>query len=145
MARPAWILGADSWFKAFFYHPQANASGIPYYGSGEQRMSLLHVRDCAGQLIHVATHGSRGANYNLFTSAPISQKEFSGKVARMAGREVYQVEQAQLIRKVGPTVAEALISNIPVQTMHATWKSSYASQFETMETMLQAAMGDLKV
>jgi nucleoside-diphosphate-sugar epimerase len=143
MARPAWILGADSWFKAFFHGAQPANAGIPYFGTGEQRMSLLHVRDCAGQLIHVATHGSRGLNYNLFTSAPISQKDFSSLVASMAGKEVYQVGQSKLIRQVGSTVAEALVSDIPVQTMHTSWKSGYTSHFETIEAMLQAAMGDL--
>ena len=62
-ARPAWILGSDSWFEYFFYRPALASGFVPYYGDGRQQMSIISVEDCAGQLLHVSTHGSKGESY----------------------------------------------------------------------------------
>jgi nucleoside-diphosphate-sugar epimerase len=140
MARPAWIIGPDSWFKAFFYNPLQPNRPIPYYGSGEQRMSLIHINDCAGQLIHAWTHGTPLSNYNLFSGAPIPQWEFSQMVAGLTGNSTSHVTEEQLHKQVGKTVAEALLSDIPVDTLHQTWKGAYAPQFGGVSQMVESAI-----
>ena len=124
-ARPAWILGSDSWFEHFFYRPALKTGHVPYYGDGHQQMSIISLEDCAGQLLHVSTHGSRGEIYNLFGFAPISQLEFARKIGAILGLDVKQIEEKELVKKHGKTVAEALTSNTPVTTMHSAWKDSY--------------------
>ena len=135
-ARPAWILGSDSWFEYFFYRPALASGFVPYYGDGRQQMSIISVEDCAGQLLHVSTHGSKGESYNLFGFAPISQLEFAEKIGDVLGLDVRQVDEKELVKQHGKTVAEALTSNTPVTTMHSEWKASYKAVDHNLDLLI---------
>jgi len=144
-ARPAWILGPDSWFEYFFYRPAMQLGFVPYYGNGDQQMSIISVEDCAGQLLHVSTHGSRGESYNLFGFAPISQLEFARKTADFLGLEVQQIGKKELVKKHGKTIAEALTSNTPVTTMHTEWKASYNAVDHDLDLLIAKTVKALEV
>ncbi|MDG1005620.1 MAG: NAD(P)-dependent oxidoreductase [Schleiferiaceae bacterium] len=139
-ARPAWILGPDSWFEYFFYRPALKLGYVPYYGDGEQQMSIISVEDCAGQLIHVSTHGAPGENYNLFGFAPISQLAFANKTAKILDLDVRQIRENELIKKHGKTVAEALTSNTPITTLHTEWKASYNAVDHDLDLLIARAV-----
>lgn len=140
MARPAWILGFDSWFYHFFYLPATQNKRVPYYGDGRQRMSLLHVDDCGGLLNHVYTHGKSGCDYNLFVAPPISQKEFSETIAEKMGLDVVCIDHNTLEKMHGQTVAEALTSDIPVRTAHEAWHRDFTPIYPTVSDMLDAVL-----
>jgi nucleoside-diphosphate-sugar epimerase len=139
-ARPAWILGPDSWFEYFFYRPALELGFVPYYGNGGQQMSIISVEDCAGQLLHVATHGAPGESYNLFGFAPISQLEFAKKTAKILDLDVRQIREKELVKKHGKTAAEALTSNTPIATLHTEWKASYNAVDHDLGLMIARAV-----
>jgi nucleoside-diphosphate-sugar epimerase len=99
-------------------------------------MSIISVEDCAGQLLHVSTHGNKGESYNLFGFAPISQLEFAEKIGDVLGLDVRQVDEKELVKKHGKTVAEALTSNTPVTTMHSEWKDSYKAVDRNLDLLI---------
>ncbi len=60
IAYPAWIFGPESWFEAFYLRPFKATGAVAQIGSGDAMMNLVHVRDVAGQLLHIALHGEPG-------------------------------------------------------------------------------------
>jgi len=81
MAFPAWIFGGDSWFMSFYIKPSQLRKKVPIYGLGDQQMSLIHVQDVAGQLIHIAEQGEKSNHYNIYGSELITQEDFAKTVA----------------------------------------------------------------
>lgn len=140
MARPAWILGFDSWFYHFFYLPATQNKRVPYYGDGNQRMSLLHVDDCGGLLHHIFTHGQTSSDYNLFVAPPITQKAFAEMMAEKTGLDVERIQHSTLKKMHGSTVTEALTSDIPVRTAHTDWHHAYTPIYPTVSDMLDAVL-----
>ncbi len=140
MARPAWILGFDSWFYHFFYLPATQNKCVPYYGDGSQRMSLLHVDDCGRLLHHVYTHGKSSSDYNLYVAPPITQKAFAEMIAEKMGLDVVCINQDALEKMHGQTVTEALTSDIPVRTSHEEWHHAFTPIYPTVSEMLDAVL-----
>lgn len=137
MAFPAWIFGKDSWFEHFFYRPALAAGAVPYYGDGSQQMSLVHLEDVAGKLVHVARHGTPGAHYNIFGLEPVSQREFAEAVARELNASTVQVAEP----RVDKDVREALLSSMPVGTHHRTFFEGYHAQFTELQALVSAVVG----
>lgn len=139
-ARPAWILGADSWFYHYFLKPALKSGKVPYYGSGLQQMTLLAVEDCAAQLYQCYSKGSANTNYNLYSLAPISQMEFAKKIATHLQLETEGVSQLATAQRFGKTEAAALCSNIPVYSMHTEWKKQHQNKFNTVDAVIAHAL-----
>ncbi|QNR24408.1 NAD-dependent epimerase/dehydratase family protein [Croceimicrobium hydrocarbonivorans] len=140
MARPAWIFGPDSWFLHFFLKVAWEHGAVPYYGDGQQMMSLLPLGDCAGQLKHCYQEGEPGKDYNLYGFAPISQKEFAEAVARIMGLPTRNIPLEECLKSFGETVTEALCSNIPVRTQHQAWKEKYQPYFQDLDSLLKTVI-----
>ena len=87
MAYPAWIFGADSWFESFFHRPAREGGAVPYYGNGEQLMSLVHLNEVAEKLVQIAQRGRPNEAYNLFGLEPVSQRAFAEEVARQLQKD----------------------------------------------------------
>jgi nucleoside-diphosphate-sugar epimerase len=100
-------------------------------------MNLVHVRDVAGQLLHVALHGEPGERYNLYGGEAVRQGDFANAVASTLGSEVRVMEEAELVTKYGKTIAEALTSSIPLSTKHGDWKARYSLKFPDWRTMVE--------
>jgi len=115
-ARPGWILGPGSWLDAFYRKPFLQNGKIPLYGNGSQLMSLVHLDDCAAQIVKLAEKGEKNQNLNIFAGQPLSQKEFAGILAKLLNSDIEHIPVPQLIKKFGPTVTDALISSIPLKT-----------------------------
>jgi len=115
-ARPGWILGPGSWLDAFYRKPFFRTGKIPLYGNGSQLMSLIHLYDCAAQIVKLAEKGEKNQNLNIFSGHPLSQKEFAEMMAKLLNSDIEHIPVPQLIKKYGPTVTDALISSIPLKT-----------------------------
>jgi nucleoside-diphosphate-sugar epimerase len=117
-ARPAWILGASSWFKEFYWKHYKQTGKVPCYGDGSQLMSLIHLEDCARMVDQLYRSGNRGQNLNIFTGEPIAQYDFSSIVAKKLNTGVEMVTSRELNRKYRKTVASALLASIPLATQY---------------------------
>jgi nucleoside-diphosphate-sugar epimerase len=143
-ARPAWILGTDSWFYHYFLKPAFETGTVPYYGTGQQQMSILSVEDCAGQLFHCYRNGSPKFDYNLYSFAPITQIEFAQKIGQHLHLETEAISYAETEKRFGQTEAAALCSNIPVYSQHQDWKAQYHNQFDNLDALLIHALAEFK-
>lgn len=144
MARPAWILGADSWFEHFFFRPAIQHNRVPFYGDGTQQMSILSVEDCGGLLAHILQDEQVNQSYNLSVFEPITQRDFAAKVAEIMELPVEAVSATSLIKQTGKTVSEALLSNTPITTIHEQWRSTYAPIHDDLDALLRTTIDALK-
>ena len=136
MAFPAWIFGGDSWFISFYIKPSQLRKKVPIYGLGDQQMSLIHVQDVAGQLIHIAEQGIKSNHYNIYGSELITQENFAKTVANEIGIETEVLSSGEIETKYGKTVHEALTSSMPVKTKHINWRASYKFKFPHLQKMV---------
>jgi len=137
IAYPAWIFGPESWFEAFYLRPFKANGAVAQVGSGDAMMNLVHVRDVAGQLLHIALHGEPGERYNLYAGEAVRQGDFAEAVASTLGGEVRVMEEAELANTYSKTIAEALTSSIPLGTKHEDWKARYSLKFPDWRTMVE--------
>lgn len=136
MARPAWILGPGSWFDAFFLDPAKKTGKVPYYGSGEQLMSVLSLESCAKQLLRVADDGRPFSDQNLVCYAPLSQIDFSKMLAEILGLPTVQIPESALLKRHGKTVTEALSTSIPIGTLNEGWRTEWSREMSGLRTDL---------
>ena len=136
MAFPAWIFGGDSWFMSFYIKPSQLRKKVPIYGLGDQQMSLIHVQDVAGQLIHVAEQGVKSNHYNIYGSELITQENFAKTLADKIDIETEVLSSDEIEIKYGKTVHEALTSSMPVKTQHINWRASYKFKFSHLQKMV---------
>ena len=136
MARPAWILGPGSWFRAFFLDPAKKTGKVPYYGSGEQLMSVLSLESCAKQLLRVADDGKPFSDQNLICYAPVAQRDFSQMLADILGLSTVQVPESALLKRHGKTVTEALCTSIPIGTLNEGWRAEWSREMSGLRTEL---------
>jgi nucleoside-diphosphate-sugar epimerase len=137
MAFPAWIFGGDSWFMSFYIKPSQLRKKVPIYGLGDQQMSLIHVQDVAGQLIHIAEQGEKSNHYNIYGSELIKQEDFAKTVAKEIDIETEVLSSDEIEIKYGKTVHEALTSSMPVKTQHIDWRASYKFKFPDWSKMVR--------
>jgi nucleoside-diphosphate-sugar epimerase len=137
MAFPAWIFGGDSWFMSFYIKPSRERKKVPIYGIGDQQMSLIHVQDVAGQLIHIAEQGKKSSHYNIYGSELIKQEDFAKTVAKEIDIETEVLSSDEIEIKYGKTVHEALTSSMPVKTQHIDWRASYKFKFPDWSKMVR--------
>ena len=136
MARPAWILGPGSWFHAFFLDPAKKTGKVPYYGSGEQLMSVLSLESCAKQLLRVADDGRPFSDQNLVCYAPLSQRHFSQMLAEILCLPTVQIPESALLKRHGETVTEALCTSIPMGTLNEGWRTEWSREMSGLQTDL---------
>jgi nucleoside-diphosphate-sugar epimerase len=136
MAFPAWIFGGDSWFISFYIKPSQLRKKVPIYGDGNQQMSLIHVQDVAGQLIHIAEQGIKSNHYNVYGTELITQANFAETVANEIDLETDILSSHDIETKYGKTVYEALTSSMPIKTQHINWRASYKFKFPNWRKMV---------
>jgi nucleoside-diphosphate-sugar epimerase len=137
IAYPAWVFGAGSWFEAFYLRPAIQSKTTYVLGSGAGIMNLIHVRDVAGQLIHIALQGTPGQRYNIYGNEATTQEHFAHWVAQIAESELKNLSESELKQKFGVTVTEALTSSIVLSTLHQEWKSTYPLKFPHWKPMVE--------
>lgn len=140
MAYPAWIFGPNSWFKKFFYEPAVRDGVVPFYGVGEQLMSLVHLEDVAYQLVEVGLGKVNANAFNIYAAPPVSQRAFAERIAAALGVGVRQVDRAD----VDAQVWEALTSSIPVDSEHKNWRSGLHLKYPRLEDMIADVLRELE-
>lgn len=139
-ARPGWILGPDSWFRFFYWDHFLRTGKIPLYGDGNQLMSIIHLEDCAGQIIKLAEKGQKNQNLNVFSGAPVSQKYFAEMLASQLNAEVESIPVTKLQKKFGQTVTEALTTSIPMTTSYPELCKSDSFLYPDAESMIRSVL-----
>lgn len=140
LARPGWIIGPDSWLKAFYLRPFLRTGMIPQYGNGHQLMSVIHLEDCAAQILNLAENGKKNQNLNVFSYPPVSQKDFAHILAAHLNAEVETIPLPTLKKLVGQTVADALTASIPMTTNFPEITSSCSFRYPDAASMIGAAV-----
>lgn len=138
-ARPGWIIGSDSWFRIFYRDYFLRSGKVPLYGDGRQLMSLIHLDDCAAQILNLAENGGRGQNLNVFTGQPVTQKDFAECVASCLNAEIELVPESKIRKLYGKTVAEALTSSIPMITNYPELSKPDSFRYPDAESMIKSA------
>jgi len=136
-ARPGWIVGPDSWFKAFYWNHFKKTGKIPIYGDGRQMMSLVYVDDCAGQIINLAENGEEFQNLNIFSGVPVSQKIFASTLASLLNTELEFKSIKNLQMRFGRAVGEAFGSSIPLSTRYPRLSTQYENIYQDTESILR--------
>lgn len=143
-ARPGWIIGPSSWFTGFYWKYYLKTGKIPLYGSGLQLMSVIHVDDCAGQIVNLAEHGLPMQNLNIFSGKAITQQLFAETLAQLLNTSVTNVPVKSLEKQFGKTISEAFEVSIPLATDYTELINQYKPKFDNIEAMLSNTLSLLK-
>lgn len=144
LARPAWIIGPNSWFREFFWNVFQAAGKFPCYGSGEQLMSLISLSDCARMIEALAFSGSRNQNLNIFSGEPLSQRYFAEIAATTLGADVFHIPLKDIKRRYGAMVSEALTASIPLTTLYPELQSKAATESQDLKIIINNTLELLK-
>ncbi|MBN1542282.1 NAD(P)-dependent oxidoreductase [candidate division KSB1 bacterium] len=127
--RPCWVYGEKSWFDSFFRKPLLQTQCVPLYGSGDNWMSLIHVRDVAGLICHLIHSAPAGETYNLFCGEPIRQSRFVQILCDLTGYQVHQITQNHLCKKRKRAIAEAFEFSLRVDSKHRNILAAYSFSY----------------
>ena len=78
--RVPWVLGAGSWFEAFYLKKIKTDQSVPIYGDGENQMSFILNQDIAKCLVHLLEQPNQPV-INLSYNYYITQAEFAQLIA----------------------------------------------------------------
>ena len=143
-ARPGWIVGAESWFKIFYWNYFIALGKVPIFSEGNQLMSVIHLDDCAGQIANLGKNGKAYQNMNLFSGQPITQLVFAETLAKILNSTTISIPVEKVHEKYGKTVTEALISSIPLKTIYPKINQKYTNQFPSIIEILENTISILK-
>jgi nucleoside-diphosphate-sugar epimerase len=141
VARPAWVLGPGSWFEAYYQRFVRAERAVPLYGPGDNWMSLVHVEDCAGLLVHLARGAPPMTAVNVFTGPPLRQAELAERLARLLSLPVRRVSLDEVERRWGRAVREAFDFSARVGTVHQALHAGYQPEHQDLDADLAALLG----
>ncbi|MBI1222257.1 MAG: NAD-dependent epimerase/dehydratase family protein [Bacteroidetes bacterium] len=124
MIRLPWVFGKGSWFQSFYLKSMRDCSEIPVYGTGQSRMSFIHVRD-AGKLIAEIALKEGDGTFNLCMEEILTQKGFCRLIEEISGMPLQMISNVELRNKFGRAVYEAFTCSIPL-------KSRYQEEFNKL-------------
>ncbi len=143
-ARPAWIVGPGSWFRKYFWDYYLQCGKVPCYGDGSQQMSLIGLDDCAAAIDALSIYGHHGQTLNLFAMDALRQIEFCMGMASHLKTDVEMISLAKAKQIYGRTVATALITSIPLGSMHMQTYECLPMRLKTLDDLLDGVIGLLK-
>jgi nucleoside-diphosphate-sugar epimerase len=136
IARPAWVLGRGSWFGAYFRRPMVEQRSVPLYGDGDNWMSLVHLDDCAGLLVHLARRAPPMTVMNLATGPTLRQGELSERLARLTGLPIRRISLDELEARHGRALREAFVFSARVETVHGALAAGYRPRHADLDADL---------
>jgi nucleoside-diphosphate-sugar epimerase len=140
VARPAWVLGPGAWFEAFYRRFLEEERAVPLYGTGENWMSLVHVEDCAGLLLHAARHALPMSVLNVFGGPPVRQTELAERLAGVSGLPIRRASLEALERRFGRAVGEAFTFSARIGTIHHALHAEYRLEHQDLDRDLAALL-----
>jgi nucleoside-diphosphate-sugar epimerase len=141
IARPAWVLGPGSWFERYYRRFMETEQAVPLYGPGDNWMSLIHVQDCAGLMMHAARHALPMSVVNVFAGPALRQTELAERLARLSGLPIRRVPLDDLERRLGRAVVEAFTFSARIGTMHEELHAGYRLEHPDLDAELSALLG----
>lgn len=140
VARPAWVLGPGAWFERYYRRVIETERVVPLYGPGDNWMSIVHVRDCAGQLAHAARHALPMSVVNVFGGPPLRQVELAERLARITALPIRRVTLEELERRHGRAVVEAFTFSARIGTVHQALHAGYRLEHQDLDADLAALL-----
>jgi UDP-glucose 4-epimerase len=119
IVRPPWVYGPGSWFKQFYYDLISNHDFVPQYGGGENLMTLIHVDDCALQMIMIAQNKQTGVVCNLVSGIAIRHEQFCKILSKLTNKKIKIIQNTEILKKYGKTVYEALTFSSELRSKHS--------------------------
>lgn len=142
LVRPGWIVGPGSWFRVFYWEHFLKTGRVPVYGNGNQLMSVIQLEDLGG-IIGKVPDMAPGV-LNVFSGDPLTQKEFSTKMAKILGAETENIPLNRIRNKYGKAEAEALGASIPLNTRYPGLWKEFDFKYPKPEDMLVRTISLLK-
>ena len=137
MLIPPWIMGAGSWFKAFYVNYMIQKRAVPLLGEGENWMSLLDVEDCGGLIVKAVSDAKADQDYNLFTpQCQIKMKDFVEKLAARTSLPIHKFSAAEVKKEFGQTVYEAFNFSLKSGTSQPDFSASYKFAYQDVDQMI---------
>jgi nucleoside-diphosphate-sugar epimerase len=143
-ARPGWVVGPSSWFKAFFWNYIKANKMVPIHGTGKQLMSLVHIDDCARLIEALSKYGARGQNLNVFGCKPITQEEFSELLSSITGLPIKRLTFEETGKMYGTTATHALVSSTPMDTLYPEIHQAAQIKHDSPKKILSSIIGLLE-
>jgi nucleoside-diphosphate-sugar epimerase len=140
--RAPWVLGPGSWMKRFYMEPLREEGVVPLYGDGLNWMSVIHVSDCAGMILHLARSGAPGRTYNLAPCACIRQRDFAAAIGRIAGAPVRKKSRLMMKLRHGSAAMEAFGFSFIASTSHADALRGYSFRYADLEPALKNILSE---
>jgi len=140
IVRPSWIYGPGSWLKAFYLNPSKNKNSIPVYGTGDNLMTFIHVKDVVGLILHVSKNGMPGTIYNLGLQPAITQRNFVQLLCSLTGKKPRQKPLWWIRLRHDKAIAEAFSFSLDVRTKHPEVFRSYTPYFPDLEEGLRKVL-----
>lgn len=109
--RVPWVLGAGSWFEAFYLKKIKTDQTVPIYGEGENQMSFILNQDIAKCLVHLIEQPYQPV-INLAYNYYITQAEFAQLIAHKQSLPVTSIPLQPFER----AIKEAFTSSIKLGT-----------------------------
>ncbi|MBK13358.1 MAG: hypothetical protein CMK42_00790 [Porticoccaceae bacterium] len=139
IARPAWILGSGSWFYSSFVRPALRDSAVPIYGSGENVMSLIDVRDCAALIARAGLwdYGIKAINL-VGPTTDITQNKFVKLISERMELPTTRICKDFRRGLFSDRASwESLTSSIPIYSGHESFYSGFQYMAETIEDSIE--------
>jgi nucleoside-diphosphate-sugar epimerase len=140
VVRPAWVLGPGAWFEAYYRKFMRTEGAVPLYGPGDNWMSIVHVEDVAGYIVHAARHALPMSIVNVFDGAPLRQLELAERLARLTKLPIRTISFEDLARRFGRAVREAWEFSCRVGTVHTALHAEYRAQHHALDAELAALL-----
>ncbi len=135
--RPPWILGHKSWFRHFHLNFISKYGSVPVFGSGDNWMSILDVRDCAGLIFHALNNATTNNYYNLgIPGYFIKQTEFAKTLAQLTNLDMIKLPKQKVVKMFDKTIYEAFSFSLKSNSIHGKFLNSYSFEYPDLKTML---------
>lgn len=134
--RPGWVFGKGSWFYQFYLKPIQNQHYVPQYGSGENKMTIIHVNDLSKLVILYAQTKKVSPVYNLYSPILVSQASFVIELAEISKKEINALSSDEVLRKFNRTIQEAFESNIVLASTDTSILDNFDFEYANLRDLL---------
>ncbi|MCH8567697.1 MAG: NAD(P)-dependent oxidoreductase [Balneolales bacterium] len=143
VARAPWVCGDGSWFEQFYYKEARSSGTIMRIKDTNPWMSLIHTKDCAGQISEIASGNTQSGIYNLCGIEPVQYQDFIDEAAKILDCSFREITSAQIRSKYGKTVHEALTFSVNLQSNQKLIQS-YSLNYDSLNSIISDAVAKLK-
>jgi nucleoside-diphosphate-sugar epimerase len=138
--RAPWVYGDGSWFRKFFRDPMRSKGFVPWYGAGDNWMSLIHVDDCAALIEYLSRRGAPGEIYNLTGHPPLRQRAFAETLGAITDLSVRRISRLKILLQHDPATWASLTFSLRAATRHAVILRDFTPRFPRLEEGLHAVI-----